>query len=124
MAAELAPVSSSSLMVTKLPRLFDIFSPSTCRKPLCIQVFAIAWVPWAQRDWAISFSWCGKTRSMPPPWMSKVFFRGPQVSARSSSWPSIRCASRGGRARDAGGLGQPARRLRGLPQHEVHRPFL
>jgi hypothetical protein len=24
------------------------------------------------RDCAISFSWCGKTRSSPPPWMSKV----------------------------------------------------
>ena len=29
--------ASSSWMVTKLPTLFDIFSPSTCRKPLCIQ---------------------------------------------------------------------------------------
>ena len=30
----------------------------------------IAGVAKAQRDWAISFSWWGKTRSMPPPWMS------------------------------------------------------
>ena len=28
-------------MVTKLPRLFDIFSPSTCRNPLCIQTLAM-----------------------------------------------------------------------------------
>ena len=54
-------------MVTKLPRLFDIFSPSTCRNPLCIQTFAMRWPPKAQQDWAISFSWWGKTRSIPPP---------------------------------------------------------
>jgi hypothetical protein len=46
---------------------FDIFLPSTWRKPLCIQKLAITSVPWAQRDWAISFSWCGKIRSSPPP---------------------------------------------------------
>ena len=54
-------------MVMKLPSDFDIFSPSTCRKPLCIQTCAITDVPWAQRDCATSFSWCGNTRSMPPP---------------------------------------------------------
>ena len=26
--------------------------------------------PADRRDWAISFSWCGKTRSSPPPWIS------------------------------------------------------
>jgi hypothetical protein len=38
--------------------------------------------------------------------------------AASSSWPSIRCASRGGR----GPRGCPSRAVvfRGLPQHEVH----
>ena len=45
---------------------------STWRKPLCIQTFAITLVPWAQRDCAISFSWCGKIRSSPPPWISKT----------------------------------------------------
>ena len=59
-------------MVMKLPSLFDIFRPSTWRKPLCIQYRAMRGVPKAQRLWAISFSWCGKTRSMPPPWMSNV----------------------------------------------------
>ena len=49
-------VCSAARIVTKLPRLFDIFSPSTCRKPLCIQMFAITGVPCAQRDCAISFS--------------------------------------------------------------------
>ena len=59
-------------MVMKLPRDFAIFSPSTCRKPLCIHTLAMTGVPWAQRLWAISFSWWGKTRSMPPPWMSNM----------------------------------------------------
>src|SRR5207244_1063926 len=49
-----------------------MFSPSTWRKPLCIQKFAMTGVWKAQRDCAISFSWWGNTRSMPPPWMSKV----------------------------------------------------
>ena len=43
-------------MVMKLPSDFDIFSPSTCRKPLCIQTRAM-WSRWkAQHDCAISFS--------------------------------------------------------------------
>ena len=65
-------VISKSLIVMKLPSDFAILRPSTCRKPLCIQKFAIAGVWKAQRVCAISFSWCGNTRSMPPPWMSKV----------------------------------------------------
>ena len=56
----------------KLPSDFDIFSPSTWRKPLCSQTLAITGVPKQQRDCATSFSWCGKIRSMPPAWMSKV----------------------------------------------------
>jgi hypothetical protein len=50
----------------------DIFCPFTWTKPLCIQVFAITGVLCAQRLCAISFSWCGKMRSMPPPWMSNT----------------------------------------------------
>src|SRR5258708_12104224 len=57
-------------MVTKLPVDFDIFSLSTCRKPLCIQTLAMRSSPKAQQVCASSFSWCGNTRSMPPPWMS------------------------------------------------------
>ena len=38
--------------------------------PLCIQIRASG-TPRAASVWAISFSWWGKTRSMPPPWMSK-----------------------------------------------------
>ena len=71
-------------MVTKLPRLFDIFSPSTWRWPLCIQTLAMTGVPKQQRLCAISFSWCGNTRSMPPPWMSKVSPRCCQLIAEHS----------------------------------------
>ena len=35
--------------------------------------------PWTHSDCAISFSWCGNTRSRPPPWMS-------------SALPSVACA--------------------------------
>ncbi len=48
--------TSTALIVMKLPRLLLIFSPSTCKKPLCIQKFAITLVWKAQRDCAISFS--------------------------------------------------------------------
>src|SRR5215510_5041277 len=89
-------------MVKKLPKLLDIFSPSTCRKPLCIQVLAMTGVWKAQRDCAISFSWCGNTRSMPPPWMSKVWPRCfHDIAEHSMCQP-----------------GRPAR-LRRLPQHEI-----
>ena len=49
---------------------FDIFSPPNWRIPLCIQSRANSRP--APRDWAISFSWCGKTRSSPPPWISNT----------------------------------------------------
>src|SRR5699024_7754885 len=54
---------------TELPSDFDILSPPTLSRPECIQMFAKA-SP-AARDWASSFSWWGKRRSSPPPWMSK-----------------------------------------------------
>ena len=56
-------------MVLKLPSDLDIFSESTCTKPLCIQILARG-LPSAASVWAISFSWWGKMRSSPPPWMS------------------------------------------------------
>src|SRR5690554_7242426 len=58
-------------MVKKLPRDLDIFSLFTRMAPACIQVCTNLW-PVAHSDWAISFSWCGNSRSGPPPWMSKV----------------------------------------------------
>ena len=58
-------------MVKKLPRDLDIFSLFTRTKPLWTQYRARV-LPVAPSDWAISFSWWGKTRSSPPPWISKV----------------------------------------------------
>src|SRR3990167_6700656 len=57
-------------MVKKFPSDLDIFSLLMFTNPLCIQYFT-GDLPVAPQDWAISFSWCGKTRSLPPPWMSK-----------------------------------------------------
>jgi len=53
-------------MVMKFPSDLDIFSWSTLMKPLWSQYLAKGF-PEAPSDWAISFSWCGKTRSSPPP---------------------------------------------------------
>ena len=51
-----------------LPRDLDIFSPLVVTQALWTQWRAKPQpAPW---DWACSFSWCGKRRSMPPPWMS------------------------------------------------------
>ena len=52
-----------------LPRDFDIFSElATWTIPLCIQILARG-LPRAASVCAISFSWWGKTRSEPPPWI-------------------------------------------------------
>ncbi len=65
-----APTSSST---SPSPRMFptdlDIFSAESSSIPLCIQIRASG-LPRAACVCAASFSWCGKTRSMPPPWMS------------------------------------------------------
>ena len=61
--------SSASASVVKLPSDFDIFSPPTWTIPLWIQWRANAWP--APSACARSFSWCGNTRSSPPPWRSK-----------------------------------------------------
>ena len=53
-----------------LPSDFDIFAPAIVTQPLCIQYCANP-SP-AALDCARSFSWCGNTRSSPPPWMSNV----------------------------------------------------
>ena len=59
-----------------LPIDFDIFSPASCSIPLCIQSCANSWP--SERDCATSFSWWGKTRSSPPPWISKT---GPRCAS-------------------------------------------
>ena len=62
--------SSASWSRKMFPTDFAIFSPSSRTIPLCIQMRASG-LPRAASVWAISFSWCGKTRSEPPPWISK-----------------------------------------------------
>src|SRR4030043_148737 len=61
-----------SLIRKKFLRDFDIFSWSIVSKPLCIQYLTKGASLYAS-DWSISFSWCGKISSVPPPWMSTVF---------------------------------------------------
>ena len=53
-----------------LPTDLAIFSAPIRTMPLCIQIRASG-RPRAASVWAISFSWWGKTRSEPPPWISK-----------------------------------------------------
>src|SRR5260370_41024397 len=80
-------------MVTKLPVDLDILSPSTSRKPLCIQMLAMRSSWKAQQDWASSFSWCGNTRSMPPPWMSNCSPRCfHAIAEHSTCQPGRPCA--------------------------------
>ena len=51
----------------RLGHLLALGRPRACR---CASTSAPAACPRPATVWAISFSWCGKTRSMPPPWMS------------------------------------------------------
>ena len=57
-------------MVMKLPKDFDIFSPETFKKPVCIQYWTNGSLPDTASIWAISESWWGNIKSRPPPWMS------------------------------------------------------
>src|SRR3989344_8317222 len=59
-----------SWMVTKLPRDLDIFFPLTVRNPECNQYLTIGFLPEIASIWAISASWWGKIKSLPPPCMS------------------------------------------------------
>ena len=63
-----SPVKNWS-RVMKLLYDLPIFCPLMVIMLLCIQYFT-AWCPMEACAWAISHSWCGKTRSMPPPCMS------------------------------------------------------
>ena len=102
----------SSSTNTRLPRLFDIFSPSMKTIAVCIQ-----WLtngsPVAASLCARSHSWCGKIRSLPPPCRSIVV-----PSSRSASALHSMCQP--GRP---GPTSCPSRLVGGrrLPQHEVER---
>ena len=85
-----------------MPRDFDIFSPAAVTQALCIQYRAKRWP--APTDWAISFSWCGKIRSSPPPWMSNSSVRYFDAMAEHSRCQPGRPAPQG-----VGQLGSPSR---------------
>ncbi len=89
-------------MVMKLPRLFDIFSPSTCRKPLCIQTLAMTSWPKAQRVWAISSRGPGT-----PGRCRRRECRRPRRDA-SGTWPSIRDPARAAATPGAVPAGSPS----------------
>src|SRR5580704_13634952 len=71
MVEGLRPLANRSRKVKKLPSDFDIFSPSMIRCSACSQMRTNL-CPVAPSLCAISFSWCGKARSTPPVWMSRV----------------------------------------------------
>ena len=57
--------STASCSGSMFPTDFDIFSPLSRSMPLCAHTCANGRPP--ASDCAISFSWCGKIRSRPPP---------------------------------------------------------
>ena len=99
----------------ELPSDLLIFSPATPTSPLCSQYCANP-SP-AERDCAISFSWCGKIRSRPPPWMSNV---GAQVLGGHGGALQVPA----GTARAPGGVPGGLAGLGALPQREVARVAL
>ena len=103
-------------MVESLPSDFDIFSPVNRSIPLCIQTRANPRP--AAHDCARSFSWCGKTRSRPPPWIQNS---GP--SSFSAIAEHSMCQP--GRPRPQGDShARVLVRLVGLPEREVARILL
>ena len=106
-------------MVSELPSDLLIFSPAVVIQALCIQYDANA-CP-AARDCACSFSWCGKRRSTPPPWMSKALPRYlPAIAEHSMCQPGATGTPRAG---PGGGL-RLGLLLPALPQGEVARVAL
>src|SRR5919112_3310475 len=64
-------VFSACSIVTMLPRDLLIFCELIVTIPVWTHILANCLRVY-DSDWAISFSWCGKTRSCPPPWISIV----------------------------------------------------
>ena len=121
-------------MVTKLPRLFDIFSPSTCRKPLCIQTLAMrvgAEGAAGLRDLVLVM---GKDEiDSAAVNVEDIAARVVALQAAAERLEQRRHRHRraldmpaGAPRRGDAGRARPARlvRLRGLPQDEVHRVAL
>ena len=100
-----------------LPTDLAIFSPVNWIMPLCIHSF-VSSAPRAARVCAASFSWWGKTRSEPPPWMSK-----PTPSSCSAIAEHSMCQpGRPGPQGDSQTVSSPS--LCALPQREVERVLL
>ena len=97
-----------------LPTDFAIFSAPSSSIPLCIQTWASS-SPRAQRVCSL-FSWWGKSRSRPPPWMSKP---GPSSSRHRRALDAPAAARSPGRPP----LAVLARLVR-LPEREVERVLL
>ena len=110
--------SSTVGMSSELPSDLLIFSPAVVIQALCIQYDANGWP--AARDCACSFSWCGKRRSTPPPWMSKAAPRYLPAMAEHSMCHPGRPRPR---ARPRGGL-RLAGVVAALPEREVTRVAL
>ena len=105
---------STSGTSRELPSDFDIFSPAVVIQALCSQYDANAWP--AARDWASSFSWWGKRRSTPPPWMSNA---GPRYFAAIAEHSMCQPGRPGPHGRRPGrGLGLEGL-LPALPEREV-----
>ena len=85
--------------------------------PMCIQKRTNGCWPVAGSVWAISHSWCGKIRSLPPPWMSSC---RAEVARRHGG--ALDVPARPARPPRAV-PGRLARRLR-LPEHEIERVAL
>ena len=107
--------SSASARVVKLPSDFAIFSPPTWTMPEWIQWRANAWP--APSAWARSFSWCGNTRSSPPPWRSKPLAEQVERHRRALDVPARP-------ARAPRRVPRGLARLRRLPEREVDRAAL
>lgn len=61
---------TSVLIVMKFFKDFDILQPLICKCPTWMKYFTQSpSLLWAY-DWAISFSWWGNIKSMPPEWIS------------------------------------------------------
>ena len=119
-------------MVKKLPSDFDIFSPSTCRKPLCIQTLAMRGVSKAQqrlRDLVLVVredEVDAAAVDVEDLALRRIAAGEPRLEGLDEVLPrhgrALDVPAGTARRRDAGRRG-PGRILRpgGFPEHEIHR---
>lgn len=85
MAMGSTPPLRSAETNTRLPRDFDIFSPCSATMPACTYALAYGTSPVATCACEAPISWCGNTRSEPPPWTSKAMPRCSRAMATHST---------------------------------------